>query len=84
MNIVSLDDILSKEEVARLAAKVSEALASDKTAVLIGGGEVLATVMGPQAIRDAIHQRVLKRLLDDPNELERLQHRLKNDDDLVS
>jgi len=83
MTIVTLEDILSKEEVERLSAKVSEALATDKTAVLVGGGEVLATFMGPQAIRDAIHQRVLTRLVENPEELKRLKERFENDEDLV-
>ncbi len=83
MTIVTLEDVLSKEEVARVAAKVSAALATDKTAVLVGGGEVLATFMGPEAIRDAIHQRVLTRLVEDPKELERLRERFESDEDLV-
>jgi hypothetical protein len=80
MTIVTLEDFLSSDEISRLSEKVSAALANDKTAVLVGGGEIIATFMGPEALRDAVHQRVLSKLVNNPEELDRLQKRFGSDD----
>ena len=80
MTIVHLEDLLSDAEIKKLREKVTAALENDSTAVLVGGGEIFATLMGPKAIRDAVHQRVLSRLLEDPKELQRLQARFESED----
>jgi hypothetical protein len=80
MTIVHLEDVFTKDEVNKLRERVAAALENDSTAVLVGGGEIFATLMGPQAIRDAVHQRVLSKLIEDPKELDRLKARFESDD----
>lgn len=79
MTVISLDD-LQKEIGEELAKKIEAALKGDSVAAVTAGGKLVATLMGPQAVRDAVHLRVLQRLATDPDTIDKLKKRFESDD----
>ena len=57
----------------------SASLDDDEVQVVFAGSQLLCTVMGPDAVREIMQQRILKRFAEQPDLLDELRDRLGDD-----
>lgn len=84
MNLFVLDDYcdLFRDSAAcdEMARRLQDSLQSDSPYAMVYKGKLVCTMLGADAIKGVIQDRLLRRLSEDPGFLEKLQSRLESDD----
>jgi len=80
MQVVQLDQFVTADEASALTQVLTDAVSNDLIVALVHQGKVIGTFLGPEAMRDAVQQRVLKRFAEDPGMLDTLRQRFESED----
>jgi len=80
MKVVQLDQFVKGDQASALSHELTAAVSNDLIVALVHEGKVIGTFLGPEAMRDAVQQRVIKRFAEDPGMLDTLRQRFESDD----